>query len=94
MDNLHIVYITLYGPEISRRKRFTMMNALENYFCRFGKIRAISRLKEKYSRLGDFFIEFQHSEDAWDCVGSHRLRDNYLIPATQLQLPIYKMDVC
>jgi hypothetical protein len=93
-DNIHVVYVTLYGRAIAPRKRFAMMNALENYFYRFGKIRDLGRLKAKYSRLGDFFIEFEHAEDTWACVSALRLRENYLISATSLKLPIFRMEVC
>src|SRR5437868_3763185 len=59
-----IVYVKLYGDRGCRSQRFRVLNALENYFHVYGKIRDLGRLKEKYSYLGDFFIVFESSHAA------------------------------
>ena len=88
-----IVYVKLYGDAVSRSQRFTVMNALENYFWQWGKIKDIGRLKEKYSHLGDFFITFQTLGSAVQCSIYHLYNVQDLVPAPQLGLPSFKMKV-
>lgn len=93
-DDESVIYVKLYGPSVPRSTRFTVMNALENYFHKYGKILDIGRLKQEYHDLGDFFIVFKNVEDAKYCSQSHKNLDMYpLNPSPHLGIYPYKMEV-
>jgi hypothetical protein len=86
-----IVYVNLYGLGTKRRDRFLVMNALENYFSRYGKIKDVGRLKQKYSYLGDFFIIFENFLDGVKASAYHAHRGKVYLP--DRSLPEYMMEV-
>lgn len=91
-----IIYVKLYGPRISKNKRFAVMNLLDNYFHRYGKIYTIGRMKEKYKRFGDFFVCFDKLADALKCEAEHSAEPQTkydLNPSKLLGLPNFKMTV-
>jgi hypothetical protein len=88
-----IVYVQLFGDSVPRSRRFEVINALENYFSVYGKIRDVGRLKEKYSYLGDFFVVFENEEDAVECSACHSDGRYTLYPSFQLKLDPYQMTV-
>lgn len=93
-QNPSVIYVKLYGGPIHRSQRFSVMNALENYFCKYGKIGDVGKLKSKYSDLGDFFIVFKNEEDAMECSNLHSKKGYYsLSPAPQLEIGQYWMKV-
>jgi hypothetical protein len=91
-QNPLVIYVKLYGERAS--SRFRVMNALENYFSKYGKIRDVGRLKKKYFDLGDFFIVFKNKEDAVECSKLHTQWKYYpLSPSPQLRIYPYTMKI-
>jgi len=89
-----IIYIKLYGDKASQKDRIRIMNALDNYFWRYGKIRDIGRLKEKYSFFGDFFIQFETVRNAKACSRAHAFRKYHdLNPLPILGIYPYQMNI-
>lgn len=87
-----IVYVKLYGEKVYRTQRFMVMNALENYFRRWGKIRDLGRLKAKYSHLGDFFVSFDDDDQAVKCSKYHAHQDYHRLEALK-DVPSFQMKV-